>query len=596
MRDQALASAALRPWYTVHALAVAARRANVAGVVRLSCGPDWLEIELMRVTSFASGFAPAGVAEPVTFRVPYTAVRGLLREGRLLYLALDPASIKPYSRFALARFSDEPGEVLARVDEVRRRLGGASAALPLPIGLFAALLVPASLAGGVLGRASVGAVAALSAWALLRAALLLRTFGGPFSDRLRDRFEAELSERLALLPPRDDAAPARAVRVKSRAPAAWSPGPAVSDLMIDRPIESAPAPAPAPLPRAPEVASAVAPRLRPRPEAPAPWWRRPWFAALSATIGAVMVIGFLRRFAAERPPPPAITRASAGLAAAARSVRLDVRAPRGPDRCLCTRAASPLWADGVPVLSVLTFEGDEAATAPPEATLDRANFPQYRFDLAIVNNGARALRDVRLTLTFARRNRAGKRVGAVDRGLFWEGVLGPGRAAKWHVSAPGNELSTDISVTGTLDRAHLDPAPADAFFALTGARVRAVRVHAAVMLAYLRDPRAESVARALAAQSVADEVTLGRVRRAAAPVFLCDVVREAGSLDACVFNGSTHGKSGLALREVPTSPGAAARSFPIEPTVPVHQGVRLHFEVPADLADEIGVVDPSAVD
>jgi hypothetical protein len=269
------------------------------------------------------------------------------------------------------------------------------------------------------------------------------------------------------------------------------------------------------------------------------------------------------------------------------------------DTCLCVRADSPLWRDGVPLLSILTFESDEGPTVPPAPTLDDSGFPQYAFDLVIVNNGARGLRDIRVTLTFARRSKAGARLGAVDRGLFWEGVLTPGHAAKWHVKAPGGEMKQDVSVAGTLASNHLDPAPADAFYALKDAKVRAPRVHGAVMLAYLRDPRALSLARALAARSPGDAETLARVRRAAAPVFACEVRREGERLSACVFNASTQPKSGLSLREVlpaGAAPGVEPRTLPISETIPVHEGLRLRLDVPADLGDELAIVDPSFVE
>jgi hypothetical protein len=239
---------------------------------------------------------------------------------------------------------------------------------------------------------------------------------------------------------------------------------------------------------------------------------------------------------------------------------------------------------------VITFAGDDGPPGPPEPHDGRRSMPEYAFDVAVVNNGARALRDIRLTLTFARRTSAGRRVGAVDRGLFWGGALAPGHAVKWHVAAPGNEVRFDASVSGTLADAHVDPAPADAFFPLLSSHVRAVRFHGATMLAYLRDPRAESAARALAAQSPAEEALLARVRRAAAPLFACDVAHGEGRLDACVFNGASLLKSGLALREVaPASP----RLFPIEAPVPVHEGIRVAVPVEGDPPAEVEVVDGS---
>jgi hypothetical protein len=292
---------------------------------------------------------------------------------------------------------------------------------------------------------------------------------------------------------------------------------------------------------------------------------------------------------------------ASGLAAAARAASRGSHPPVEPERCLCQRADSPLWKDGIPVLSVLTFEGDEGALSEATARPDRAGWPQFAFDLAVVNNGARALHDVRVTLTFARRTQAGRRVGAVDRGLFWGGVLAPGHAVKWRVAAPGSEMSVDASVTGTLAEANLDPAPPDAFFELGSSRFRAVRLHGAAMLAYLRDPRAQALGRAIAVAGVGDADLLGRIRRAAAPVFACDVRRDGARLEACVFNGASQPKAGLSLREV--APGRAGghpqtpepRSFPIEATVPVHEGLRLGFDIPPDLG-EVGVLDPWGAD
>ena len=48
-----------------------------------------------------------------------------------------------------------------------------------------------------------------------------------------------------------------------------------------------------------------------------------------------------------------------------------------------------------------------------------------------------------MLLTFARRDRRGERAGITERGLFWEGALGSGRAVKWHVEAPGTEVKIE---------------------------------------------------------------------------------------------------------------------------------------------------------
>jgi hypothetical protein len=185
------------PGPIVGALAVAAPRANAVGAVRLACTAEGLAIELVGIAPFSLGFAPGGVADPVRLAVPYTAVRGLVREGRLLRLALDPAVVTPYNRFALARFTRDPDEALglARWTSARIRARWAASVLPWPLGALAAVVAPEDLAGGALGRASVGLVAALALRLVLRELVAWVAWGGPASDRLRDTFEATLAER-----------------------------------------------------------------------------------------------------------------------------------------------------------------------------------------------------------------------------------------------------------------------------------------------------------------------------------------------------------------------------------------------------------------
>ncbi len=414
-------------------------------------------------------------------------------------------------------------------------------------------------------------LAALILFAVLRELWAWRTWGGPRSERLRDLFEAELAERLALAP-----TPARRARPRARAAAARAPPggrPGASPRAHPRPRGREHAPRSS---RAARLAGALA-------------------AAVLAAAGIVGVMAFLQRYAAPRPPPPAVDRLASGLGAAARSLHPSTsRAEPEPERCVCTRADSPLWKDGVPVLAVLTFHGDDEAAARSCPPSTRKGFPRFDFDLAVVNDGARPLHDVRVTLTFARRDAGGRRVGAVDRGLFWGGVLAPGAAVKWRVSAPGSEMRVDASVSGTLAQARVDPAPADAFYRLGASHFRAVRVHGAAMLAYLRDPRAEAAARALQAQSAADE-PLARAG-SAAPRRRCSPATCAApppAVEACVFNGSSRPSRGLALREIAAA-GTAARSFPLEMTVPVHEGRRVTWAVPDDLGAELAVSDPSA--
>lgn len=532
------------PVFTIGALAIAARRANAIGAVRLTLAPERLEIELIHVAGFAEGFAPSAIADTVSLTVPYLAVRGLVRRGDMLFLTLDPAFATPYNRFALVRFSNEPADVLARAYRARAEARWASYLAPAPLGALASWLTPDRVASGWLGRASLMALVALASFAMLRHIAALRTWGGPVSDRYRDLLETELAHKLGLVPPAPGIAPA------------LEPP---RSLALDPEATRA---------RGPRVALAVA-------------------AAVALSLSGMM---FLDRYATPREPPPAVPALERGLAAVIARARAHTRIEpsasspaRVPDgaRCACLRADSPLFAGGVPHVSLLMFHGESGAAEVVTPTQARDERAHYDFDVAAVNNAALAARDVRVTLTFARRDAKGRRVGAVDRGLFWAGALAPGRAVKWHVEAPGAEMRVDASVTGTLEERRLDVAAPDAFFALTRARFRAVRVHAAAMLAYLRDPRAIEALAALGEPGTKEErLTLARIERAAAPVFACDIKAAAGSIEACVFNGSSLPQQGLELREVRAEAEPSApppRSFRIEGTLPVHEGVRLRF-------------------
>lgn len=549
--------------FAITALAIAAERANAVGAVRLTCLPEGLEIELLRAAGFTEGFAPSSVAEAVSFTVPYTAVRGLVRRGRALCLALDPAVVAPHNRFALVRFTDDPAEALAGTYRARLAARWLSYLAPVPLGLLAAALAPESMVGGALGFASLALVVALGAWLALREAVRWLTFGGPASDAYRDALEIELSRRLGL-------APARA--------------------LVTSPWESPLAPPVQPAGPPPEdLLAAASMRANAATEQGSRRWRL-GLAVSGATLGLVGVMAFLKHFAAPRDIAPPTAATLTGIAAAARKLaNLEPPEQRGPvrPRCLCRRADSPLWNDGVPALSILLFDQPEDGSGVVTPTIREGRRPRYDFDLAVVNNADSPVHDVRVVLTFARRDEKGERVGVTDRGLFWEGALRPGRAVKWHVRAPGTEIKIESSVNGTLEQAGALPADGDAFFGLLDSRYRIVRVHGAMMLAYLRDPRALDGVRALGAAPANEALTVARIERAAAPVIACDLRAQGGALEMCVFNSSERPASGLRAREVRPD-GGAPRVFAIEGSIPVHEGERI--AIPLEGGDAPGEI------
>jgi hypothetical protein len=602
--------------FSVGAIAIAHRQANAVGAVRLTCAPGGLEIELLRVGNFAVGFAPGAVVEAVRFQVPYVAIRGLVRKGRMLLLALDPAVATPYNRFALTRFSDDPTEALVGACRARARARAASLLAPLPMGLLATAVTPRALVSGAVGLAALGAVAAVATWSVLREIAGWISWGGPISDRYQEALEVELSRRLGLAP----------------APVAplWQPPPE-----------------PEPPDQDPADASALP-----------TWARAPSRTALLVAAIAIAVVGvmaFLKRYSAPSPTaPPAYARIESGIGASVRRIAERARIEEEPPlpSCVCERAESPLWKDGVPVLSVvLTSLRDDGLLDPPpappssapavpaappkEPEAAQAEAPsapkttkskrkrkgkkpkkadndvraeeavdvfRYDFDLAVVNNGRTPLNEVRVVVTFARRSPEGKRVGITERGLYWGRELGPGRSVKWHVTAPGTEMRIDSEAAALGAVAEGEAAPADAFFELTSARSQAVRDHAALMLAYLRDPRAEAAAQGIVGSAPREKLRAD-ILRASQPLIACDlaIVEESsddpgaggaapGELGACLFNGSTRPRRGAVLHEV----DGAARSWTVRGKVPVHEGVKVRLPLQGGpVPSAIEVSDPA---
>jgi len=189
---------------------------------------------------------------------------------------------------------------------------------------------------------------------------------------------------------------------------------------------------------------------------------------------------------------------------------------------------------------------------------------KVRFDLAVVNNSDQPLGDVDLVVTFARRDKRGGRRGLIERGLHWPALLGPGESVKWRVSGRGTELKVDTRLTTALTSAGLHAAPADAFEALATARLGEVRVHAAMMLAYLGDPRAGRFAEqllALPSLSPFARRVLAELGAARRPLQLCDLAVERAAVRGCLHNGSD--RPLLAVRVVELG-AATPRSWTIE--------------------------------
>ena len=130
--------------FSVGALAVADRRANAVGPLRLSCERNALRIDLLYVGRFSLGYVAPSVADAVSVRIPYNAVRVMMQDGDRLLLSIDPRVMRPYNRFALARFGPHPLSDMMQLYRRRALLRAALALAPWPLGLLGGYVVVAS--------------------------------------------------------------------------------------------------------------------------------------------------------------------------------------------------------------------------------------------------------------------------------------------------------------------------------------------------------------------------------------------------------------------------------------------------------------------
>jgi len=532
--------------FSIGALAIAAYGSSFVGAVRLTCADDVLTIELVRAAGFSSGFVPGATAEAVSFSLPYVAVRGLARRGRCLAIAFDRRAGAPLDRLCLVRFGDDPLAMLLGAHGRRALARFASFALPLPTAILAALRAPAALVSGLGGRAALGVLVGLLVFAVLRELCDWITWGGLRSVRARDTFEAELALRLGVSP----------ARAEARAWTGEDLGPS---------IESS--------------------------------WR-PLAAVVSVVLvfaGAIAAVQYER----TRPPPPPPPLAQIWFGPHFQRIRRLIPPPPVVDRCTCQRANSPLWIEGIPIVSVVVAARDGSMEVAP-----RPGGKRYDFFVFAVNNTNRPLHDVDVTLMFARRDKSGNRVNTAERGLHADRISA-GTSARWRVRAPGTEYWIEPSRLGKLGT-EANAAEADLFAALGAVKYPALRAHAAMMLAYLRDPRAKDAANSLVGGGDAVERLRAQILRAASPEFACAVTPSGTQFEVCVVNERNVVGAGLQLVDASDAGLASPRRWPIPVDVPVHDGVRVKLAlmagpVPTDLALERAepaapVAAPSGID
>ncbi len=209
-------------------------------------------------------------------------------------------------------------------------------------------------------------------------------------------------------------------------------------------------------------------------------------------------------------------------------------------------------------------------------------------ELGVVNNSKTDVPELSLLVEFFERDPppSNKRYSVVTRPLFYEGPLRPAQAIKWSVEGQGVEFEVHNPVPGDVGAFGDDAAPSNLFAELLSANHRPVRLHAAMMLSFLGDPRARDAVLELREALREDEAPyLNRLIVAQAPIKVCKLqvepMQRSGS--ACLFNAGAEARKDLGLR-VRALAGEVSHADPVGQPPEVRTEASYH--VP-------GVLDPN---
>ncbi len=510
----------------IRAIAAPSNESNAVGSVELECTPAGLVIAYLGVASYADGYAPAAIARNTQVLAPWVAVQEVRATPEHILIVLAP-DVTPHNRLCLTRFGDDSAPPAVELLKRRRIVRLATAALMLASALSVGAHWPRwSGASSQVTALVVGAGAALI---VLGAGLFVDHWlsaGGPNSRQVRDAFLSELKFH--------------------------RPKPVIVGASRQRdPDERF------------EWVDLI--RLLPRST----------FAIVivfsAMTLGAVLTSNWLltapevEREATTRPEPPPVA-ASDSTAANTIPTEPTPAATQPPtanpepepeptpeaegtivagEPCECERSDSALWSLQFPRLSTLLIE---------QRNRPHKEHQHLEIELAVINNGNTTLDEVNLMVHFYEGEGGEKRL-TKDRPLHYGAPLRPAQAIKWHVQARGTSFSVSNPLAQVLPEDEKELAGVEAFAELLRANHRPVRLHGAMMLAYLGDQRAKAGALELRkALRESEGPYLDRVLATQSDLISCDWQWSDGGrvrdVAACVYNSSSKPieRAGLAVR------------------------------------------------
>jgi hypothetical protein len=179
----------------------------------------------------------------------------------------------------------------------------------------------------------------------------------------------------------------------------------------------------------------------------------------------------------------------------------------------------------------------------------RHNHDHIELEFAAINNSDREFSELTSMVEFFEQDPppSSKLVSVSTRAVYFQGPLQPGEAIKWHVDAEGTTFrihppaERGNPITGSLEDTGTNAAPTNSVAKLLKAHNRPVRLHGAMLLAFLRDPRARGATVELGDSLRESESSyLRRLMEALAEIRLCRIqVSGSGTqrrVIACLYN------------------------------------------------------------
>jgi hypothetical protein len=181
-------------------------------------------------------------------------------------------------------------------------------------------------------------------------------------------------------------------------------------------------------------------------------------------------------------------------------------------------------------------------------TFQRSGRSHVDLELAAINNGSRDVADLSTVVEFSQDDKQpwSKPVNVSVRAVYHKSLVS-GAAVKWHIEAEGETIrirapqSRGALIEGTVNHDGEGAAPTSALAELLDARSVPVRLHGAMMLAFLRDSHArEAITNMQASVGDAEKVYLNRLVETIGELMTCRVgVATEGPrrrLTACIVN------------------------------------------------------------